>query len=317
MPTGLGRRLLVEAGLLAGTLLVATFLAFVLTVKLPGDPAVALFRARFGEGVPATPERLHELRRETGFDEPIVVQYAEWLGGAVRGDMGHSFVTRQPVFATLIDRLPATLLLAFGSLIVGLAAALVTALVAARSRIVRYFVAAVTQLGISLPDYFLALLLVLVFAVRLQVLPVAGWGSAATVVLPMAMLALYPWALLTRVILAGIRENQSADWVRTARAHGLRERVVLTRHILPHTMVPVVSLLGVLGGSALSSTLIAEVVFAIPGAGRLLFEAIAQRDIPVIQAALLTQVGLAIAVNKLAALSLPLFDPTLRNGGAS
>lgn len=306
------RRLTFDLGILVAVLLVATFLAFVLTVRLPGDPATALFRARFGEGVPATPERLAAIRAETGFDKPIVVQYTDWLSDAVRGDMGRSFITRQPVFATLVERLPATLILAFGSLAIALLLAIATALIAMRSRAFQVVILGLTQFGISLPDYFLALLLVLVFAVKLQLLPVAGWGSAAAAVLPMAMLAAYPWALLSRILITGIATRQSQDWVRTARAKGLRERIVLTRHVMPHAMVPVISLLGVLGGSALSSTLIAEVVFAIPGAGRLLFDGIAQRDIPVVQAALLTQVALAVAVNKLAAFSLPLVDPTLR-----
>lgn len=295
-----------------GTLLIASFLVYVLTVRLPGDPALALFRARFGENAPAGSEQLEAIRREAGFDQPLPVQYGRWLLDILRGDFGTSYTLRRPVLPMLAERLHTTLALSIGAIVVAVALSVPLAVVAGRWPPLRQLAFALTQGGVSLPDYFLALVLMLVFAVRLRVLPVAGWESPAAVVLPVATLAAYPCALFTRLIMTGVDEHLRADWARTARAKGLSEARLRFRHVLPHALFPVVSLIGVAMSGALSSALIAEVVFAIPGVSRMLYEGIQHRDIPVVQACLLVQVSLAVAANALADVSLRYLNPTLR-----
>ena len=294
------------------TLLLASFLVYVVTVRLPGDPALALFRARYGDAVTPVPEQVEAIRREAGFDRPLPLQYGRWLGAALRGDFGRSYTLKRQVMPMLLERLPVTLVLSAGSVALALLLSIPLAVVAGRWRVPRRIVFTLTQGGISVPEYFLALVLVLVFAVRLRVFPVAGWGSVPAAVLPLATLAAYPCAVFTRLILTGVDENLRTDWARTARAKGLSENVLRFRHILPHALLPVVSLVGVAMSGALSSALVAEVIFAIPGVSRLLFDAIQHRDIPVVQACLVVQVSLAVLANTLADLSLRQLNPMLK-----
>ncbi|MFN8632960.1 MAG: ABC transporter permease [Chloroflexota bacterium] len=298
--------------LLAFTLLVSSFLVYALTVLVPGDPALALFRARYGESAAPTAEQIDAIRREAGFDKSIPAQYAAWLGRAVGGDLGQSFTKRRPVLPLIVDRLPITLALTLGALGIALVLALPLGLLAGRSVGLSRVMLGITQLGLSIPDYVLAITLMLTFAVKLAVLPVSGWGSPAAFVLPIATLALRPWATFTRLVMAGLDETLRADWIRTARAKGLPEGLVLRRHALRHTLLPVISLLGATASSALAGGLVAEVIFAIPGVGRLLYEAIGERDIPTVQACLLVQVSLAIVANWLADVASRQVNPLLR-----
>jgi peptide/nickel transport system permease protein len=298
--------------LLVFTLLVSSFLVYALTVLVPGDPALALFRARFGEGASAGPAQVEAVRREAGFDRSIPEQYAAWLGRALQGDLGQSFTKRRPVMPLILDRLPVTLMLTLGALAVAMALAVPVGVLAASSMTRTRVVLAITQLGLSIPDYVLAIVLMLTFAVKLAWLPVSGWQTPAAFVLPIATLAFRPWATFTRLVMAGLDETLRSDWTRTARAKGLPERLVLYRHALPHALLPVVSVLGATASAALAGGLVAEVIFAIPGVGRLLYEAIGERDIPTVQACLLIQVSLAILANWLADVTSRRINPMLR-----
>lgn len=305
------RTVAVEITAIVLTAVAATFIAYALTLRMPGDPALAIWRAQHGEA-PPDPAKLEEIREEAGFDDPLVVQYGRWLRDAVRGDMGESYVTGRAVFPQLMERLPTTLLLAFGSLGLGLVAAIPMGILAVRSRWLNRAMLFVTQLGLSIPDYFLALLLVIFLGLWLNLVPVAGWGSPRAAIVPVVTLAAYPWALFARMVAQGIAEHGASDWARTARAKGLREQTILLRHLLPHSLPPVFGLLGILAGGALSASLIVEVIFAIPGAGRLLFDAVAQRDIPMVQAGLVVQVAIAVTCGRLADLATRAVNPTLR-----
>ncbi|MCC6176847.1 MAG: ABC transporter permease [Chloroflexi bacterium] len=298
--------------LLAFTLLVSSFLVYALTVLVPGDPALALFRARFGEGAPAERVQVEAIRQEAGFDRSIPEQYAAWLGRALQGDLGRSFTKRRPVMPLILDRLPVTLTLTLGALVVAMALAVPVSLFAARNLGRTHLLLAITQLGLAVPDYVLAIVLMLTFAVKLSLVPVSGWQTPAAYILPIATLAFRPWATFTRLLMAGLDETLGSDWVRTARAKGLPERFVLYRHALPHTLLPVISVLGASASAALAGGLVAEVIFAIPGVGRLLYEAIGERDIPTIQACLLIQVSLAILANWLADAASRQINPMLR-----
>jgi len=298
-----------------GTVLAASVLVYVLTILLPGDPALAQFRARYGDSATPEPAVLNSIRSELRLDRALPVQYVGWLGDVLRGDLGHSSTNRQPVAQLLRDRLPVTLLLAFGSLGVAVVLAIPSAMLASRIRGGRASTLGVTQMFVSLPDYFLAILLVLGFAVYLQWLPASGGVSTRGLILPMVTAAAYPWAVFVRLVLAGIEEYERTDWARVARAKGLREGVILRRHILPHTLSPLISMTGVMTGVALGSVLVVEVVFAIPGVGRLMYDGVLQRDVPVVQGALLLQVTLVIVANRLADAGVRWVNPVLRTRG--
>ncbi|MFN8523901.1 MAG: ABC transporter permease [Chloroflexota bacterium] len=301
-----------KIALLSATLVVATFAMYALTVLVPGDPALALFRARFGESAAPDPEQLAAIRRETGFDRPIFLQYGDWLGRALRGDLGTSYTRKRPVWPTILPRLPLTLAITLGALGIALVAAVPVGLLAGRSRLATTAVLAVSQFALSIPDYVLAIGLMLMLAVKMALVPVSGTSGAGSFVLPVATLVVRPWATFTRLVMAGTATAHRSDWARTARAKGLTEATVLSRHVLPHVVLPVISLLGVSASGALAAGLVVEVIFAIPGVGRLLYEAIGERDIPTIQACLLIQVSLAVVANWLADHASRRVNPLLR-----
>lgn len=304
--------MLVQLGSIVGTLLAASFLVYLLTVLAPGDPALALFRARYGDSAPAASAQLEAIRREAGFDRSLIEQYAQWLGRVAQGDFGVSFTRRRPVAPLIVERLPITLGLTLGSLTLALALALPAGLLFSQSRVATQVGLAVTQVGVSTPEYFLAVGLMLIFAVKLGLTPVAGIATPVGFALPLATLAFRPWSTFTRLVMSGVDETRRSDFVRTGRAKGLAERYLLTRHILPHALLPIVPLVGAAASGALAAGVVAEVIFAIPGVGRLLYEAIGERDVPMAQACLLIQVSLAILANGLADMALRWLNPALR-----
>ena len=297
---------------LAGTLLVATFLVYVVTLIVPGDPAIVLFHARYGDLATPRPDLVEAIRHEAGFDQPVVVQYAHWLGHVLRGDLGVSLSHQTPILPALASGLPITLGLVFGALVLALVLSLGIGVLATQRQWVCSATLAMTQFGLSLPDYFFALVLMLFFAVQLRVLPVSGWGTPAGLVLPVATLMLRPWATFTRLVVTGVDEARGADFVRTGRAKGLGDRYLLFRHVLPHALLPVISLVGISASGALATALIVEVIFAIPGVGRLLYQGVLDRDIPLVQACLLVQVSLAVSANMIGNVAMGWANPALR-----
>lgn len=279
---------------------------------VPGDPALALFRARYGEQAVPVRAQVEAVRREAGFDRPLAEQYVGWLTRAAGGDLGRSFTRRRPVLPLVLQRLPVSLGLALGALALAVALAIPTAVLSARRPRLMPLLLTLTQAILAAAEYVVALLLMLVFAVKLHLLPVSGWATPAAYVLPATTLALRPWATYTRLIAAGLNDARHADWMRTGRAKGLSEQRLLYRHALPHAMYPVVSVLGAAASGVLGAALVAEVIFAIPGTGRLLYEAIGDRDIPLIQACLMIQVALAVLANATADAGMRWLHPALR-----
>jgi peptide/nickel transport system permease protein len=299
-------------GSLAGTLLVATFLVYVVTLTVPGDPAIVLFHARYGDQAAPRPDLVDAIRHEAGFDQPLVVQYANWLGHVLRGDLGVSLTHRTPILPALLNGLPITLGLVFGALLLALLLSLGVGVLASQRQWLCSATLAFTQLGLSLPEYFFALVLMLFLAVQVRLLPVSGWGTPAGLVLPVATLMLRPWATFTRLVVTGVDEARGADFVRTGRAKGLGDRYLLYRHVLPHALLPVINLVGISASGALATALIVEVIFAIPGVGRLLYQGVLDRDIPLVQACLLVQVSLAVTANMASNVAMRWVNPAMR-----
>lgn len=258
-------------------------LAFGLGQLAPGDAAIIL--AQQLSDVPPSVEQIAAVRRDLQLDAPWPVRYGRWLARAVRGDLGLSYRTREPVLARLAAKFPATLYLACCAFALALAVALPLGTLAAvkRGTWVDHLARGAALGGASLPNYWLGYLLVLVFAVALGWLPVGGREGAGAVVLPALTLGLSSAATLARVLRASLLETLRADFIRTARAKGLRERTVILRHALPGALLPVVTIAGVVFGHLLGGAVIVEQIFAWPGLGRLLVDSIYDRDYPMLQ----------------------------------
>jgi ABC-type dipeptide/oligopeptide/nickel transport system permease component len=256
------------------------FLVFVI-LQLTGDPARLMLPPE------ATLEDIERLRRQLGFDRPLPVQFAHFLAGAVRGDFGSSLRYRdQPALAVVLERFPATLELTAATLAWSIPLAFALGLVSAVRRASLHENAAMLTalLGQSMPTFWLGLMLILIFSVNLGWLPSSGRGGFAHVVLPALTLGGFFMARLTRLVRSGLLDVLSQDYVRTARAKGLAERAVVTRHALKNAAIPIVTIVGLDVGTILGSAVITETVFAWPGLGRLAIDSVNVRDFPVVQA---------------------------------
>ena len=266
-----------------------TVVVFVLLRLAPGDPTV------FGEE--RDPAASEALRRLHGLDQPLPVQYVAWLGRVVRGDLGRSIRTNEPVSKAIVDRLPATLELGGAAVLLSISVALVVGTLSAvkRNSALDLVTTGFTLAGVSLPSFVLGLILILVFALVLRWLPPGGFvpftddplGNLRRLILPAITLATASLAVNVRQVRSSILEVLTQDYIRTARAKGLAGRVVILRHALKGGLFPVVTLLGLQIGAIIEGAVITETVFSWPGIGRLLVESIAGRDYPVVQGVVL------------------------------
>jgi len=301
----------------AGVWLTISLLAFSLSTLAPGDPAHLLLMRRTGDA-PSEAE-VQALRHRLGLDQPFATRYGQWLSRSVRGDFGTSYRTGQPVLAELAARFPATLALALSALMIGLLVALPLALAAAAHPhgTVDRGVRLLSVLGISLPGYWLAYVLMFVFALLLGALPVSGGASLRHLVLPALTLGLGSAARLTRILRASLLEETGAEYARTARAKGLSAWRVLSSHALRNAANPLVTISALRFGHLLGEAVIVETVFAWPGIGRWMVESILDRDYPAIQGFVLYIATIFVIVNVGVDLAYRWLDPRMRLGGAS
>jgi peptide/nickel transport system permease protein len=306
--------------ILAATLLAASLVVFVVLQVLPGDPAALIL------GTGAREDTLAALRHQLGIDAPLWLRYARWLGGLFVGDFGVSFTYHVPVSELVRQRVLVSLPLALLAILLSTAIAIPVGVGAAARRggAVDAGLMGVAQVGVALPNFWLGLLLILVFAVRLPWLPASGfpgweagvWPGFRALILPAVALALPQAAILARVTRAAVIDTLGEDFVRTARAKGLSRRAALWRHAVPNALLPVVTLIGLQFSFLLAGTVIVENVFTLPGLGRLVFQAIAQRDLIVVQDLVVLLAGSVIVVNFLVDLAAAWIDPRLRRPGA-
>jgi peptide/nickel transport system permease protein len=301
---------------LAATLVFVSVLVFVVVRVLPGDPAAIIM------GTEGSPEALARLRTAMGLDRPLPAQYAEWLGAAVRGDLGRSIQYDVPVGQLIVSRLPVTLpltLLAAAFMVLG---ALPLGLYAAtrHRRAGDYAAMIVSQVGISVPQFWSGLLLILVFSVRLGWVRSGGFdGWAAGVgpalrslLLPAVALGVFQAAVLVRATRSAVLDVLGEDYVRTARAKGLSEPRVLARHALRNALVPIVTVAGLQLGQLIAGSIVLESVFALPGLGRLALGAITARDLPVVQGVALFVASVIVLINFAVDVAYGLLDPRIR-----
>lgn len=297
------------------TLLAVSVVVFAVMNVLPGDPALTIL------GLDASEDALAALRDQLGLNEPVIKRYFLWIFNALQGDFGVSHSFGVPVAGLIGERLPMTVSLALAAIVVTVVLALVMGIGAAANH--RKFgdwgVMFVSQLGIAVPAFWLSILLVLLFAVKLRWLPPGGfpgwsdpWLAARSLILPTVALALVQSAVLARVTRSSALEVMRLDYVRTARASGFSRQRVLWRHVLPNALVPIVTIVGLQFASVVTGTIVIENVFYLPGLGRLIFQSIANRDLPTVQALVMMFAAIVVTANFIVDLLYVLIDPRLK-----
>jgi peptide/nickel transport system permease protein len=290
-----------------------SLIIFILMSVVPGDPVAGLIDPRAGT---FDPQAAEELRRQWGLDRPKHEQYLQFLGNAIRGDLGRSLQQHTPVSGMVLDRLPATARLGLAAMVYATIVGVSLGVIAAinRSRVADTASMAIALLGVSMPVFWLGLMLMLIFGVILHVLPVSGMGQGdwKYLVLPAITLGSAVTGVIARVTRSAMLNVLNQEYILTARAKGLAERLVVSRHALKNALIPVVTIVGVQTGNLLAGAVITETVFNWPGVGRLLVQSIFQRDLPVVQGVVLFLALMFAAVNLLVDLIYGLVDPRIR-----
>lgn len=290
-----------------------TLLTFSMMHLAPGDPAEQIAIARYGIEE-LSQETIEWIRHQEGLDAPVYVQYAKWLNHVIHGDLGRSLITGEPVLDEIIARFPATLQLALASMIISLLIAIPIGILSAvkQNSAIDYLGMTGALLGVSMPNFWLALLLILLFSVHLGWLPVCGRGGIEHLILPALTLGTGMTAITTRLTRSSMLEVLGQNYIRTARAKGLAEGLVIGKHAIKNAMIPVVTVAGLQFAFLLEGAVIAETIFAWPGIGRLLVDSIFNRDFAVIQGCALFIAVIFVLVNLLVDISYAYLDPRIR-----
>ncbi len=277
---------------------------------LLGDPASLMLRPE------ATEEQRQALRESLGLNDPLLVQFGRYMGDLARADFGNSIWQRVPAMDIVLDRLPATLYLAGATLIVAIPLAVLLGTISAiKPRSIADRVVTVVSLaGVSTADFWLGLMLILLFAVRFGWLPTSGYGGLTFVVLPAATLAVRPIGRISQVVRSAMLDQMRSGYVTTARAKGLTEKVVILSHTLKNAAIPILTLMGDEAASLLNGAVVIETLFGWPGVGILLIQAIENRDLPLIEASVIVIAILIVGVNLLVDLAYTFIDPRVRYG---
>lgn len=297
-------------------LFIVSLLVFSLVLLIPGDPAYML------AGENATPEEIAEIRTEMGLDDPVLLQYARWTGGVLRGDLGTSLFSDQPVLEVLLERLPVTLSLAFAAILVSLLVSIPAGVIAGTrpGSLADRLVTLGASTGLAIPNFWLGLMLILIFAIWNGWLPATGYVPLTEhpgawlrhILLPAITLGLSAAAILTRQLRGAMIEVMNQDYIRTARAKGLAWRFVVLKHGLKNAAIPMVTILGLQANYLLGGTVIVEQIFGMPGLGQLAVASVFTRDLPMIQGVVIMAVFVAVFVNLLVDISYGYFNPKVR-----
>lgn len=292
-----------------------TFVVFLIIQFVPGDPA------RISLGQQATDEAVAARRAEMGLDRPFIVQYADWLVSASQGDLGNSLITREPVTPQISQRLPTTLQLAGLSLVIGMLIAFPLGITAAvnQGSWIDLLASFISQIGVAVPDFWMAILLVLLFSSRLELLPPSGYTPITEdffdwlshMILPALTAGFISASIQTRFVRSAMLEVIGQNYIRTARAKGLDERTVITKHALRNALITIVTVIGLQITALLSAVVVIEIVFNLPGLGRLALDAVLDRDYPLLQASVLVIAVLVTFVNLAVDLTYFLLDPRI------
>lgn len=283
------RRMLQMVPVLLGVILVV----FLIMKLVPGDPALLIA----GEG--ATPEIIERIHKQLGLDKPLLVQYFDYVMNVLRGDLGVSIKTNLPVFDEIMARLPITIQLAAVSIIITIVLGMIAGIISATKQYswADTSLMIIALLGVSLPSFWLGLILIFCFSVKLHIFPVTGWGTFMHVWLPAITLGTSGAAIVARMTRSSMLDVIRQDYIRTARAKGLKERVIIYKHALKNALIPVITVVGLQFGALLGGAVLVESVFAINGLGRMIVEAIRMRDLPMVQGGVLVASMIFVIVN--------------------
>lgn len=307
-------RLLKLAGSFLATVLVSTVVVFLLLRVMPGDPATVAL------GIEATPEQLAAWRAEHGVDAPLVVQYVEWLGGLLTGNLGVSYVTGQDITPVIADRLQVTLILVGLAMVLAIVVAVPLGTLAAmrQGHPSGSVISGVSQIGVAVPSFLVGMLLIVFFAIELGWFPAGGWAPPSDpeflqhVTLPVIALGTVQASILTRYVRSAVLEIQREDFLRTARSKGLTANLALVRHGLRNAGIPVLTVVGVQMAGLLVGAVVVERVFTIPGLGSYLVDSVGNRDLLAVQAIVVVLVVSIVLINFLVDLAYTLLDPRIR-----
>ncbi len=297
-------------------LFIVSLISFGLMRLIPGDPAASI------AGTSATPAQIEQLRRDLGLDEPLLMQLLHYYQGLLQGDFGKSLLLGKGVLAATMERLPVTIGLSLYALVLTLLLGVASGIIAAlrQNTWVDQVAMMIAMLGISIPNFFLGLLMIIFFAVQLGWLPSGGYvpftqdpiGWLRSTTMPAISLALLQAGLLARITRSGMLEVLRQDYVRTARAKGLPERQVILKHALANALIPIVTVVGIIISLLLSGAVVTEALFSLPGMGQLLTQAVLSRDYPMVQGGLLLVTTFLVLVNILVDILYALIDPRVR-----
>ena len=311
---------LIQRGLISlVTLFLITIIVFAGVRMIPGDPA------RVMAGTEADAAGLEEIRQKYGLRDPVPVQYLKWAGRALRGDLGESIRTKEPVLRLIRQKLPITLQLALYSLVIALLIAVPAGVLAAvrRNTVWDYLASGVSLCGVSIPNFWLGIMLILFLSVRLQWLPASGFvspfedlrGNTQRLLMPAFVLGAALAAVLMRQTRNSMIEVLSADYIRTAYAKGLRTGLVVFRHAIRNGLIPVITIFGLQLGALIGGAVVTEQIFVVPGFGRLILEGVFTRDYPIVQGVVLITASAYVLVNLLVDVSYSLLNPRIRIRG--
>jgi peptide/nickel transport system permease protein len=301
-------------------LVIVSLITFAMIHLIPGDPAAAI------AGLSATPEQIQVVRQELGLNQPLLSQLLHWYGALLHGDLGRSLLMGQPVVQVTFERLPVTLALSAYALVLTLILGLTSGVIAAlkQNTIFDQLAMMLAMVGISMPNFWLGLLMILFFAVWLGWLPTGGYiaftddpiGWLRTSTMPAISLALLQVGLLARITRSTMLEVLRQDFIRTARAKGLPYRTVVIKHALSNALIPITTVVGIVISLLISGSVVTESLFSVPGIGQLLTQAVLNRDYPMVQGGLLIVTAVLVLVNILVDVSYAMLDPRVRYEGA-
>lgn len=277
-------------------------------IRISGDPVRLMLPPEASE------EQVVQLRESLGYDDPLLVQYGRYLLDLCKGDFGTSLHYKQPALGLILERIPATLELAILAIVVASVLGILAGIVAAvrRNGIFDMVSNVLVMLGQSIPVFWLSILLILIFSVTLKIFPTSGRSGIMSMILPSIALAAYPAATITRLMRSSLLDVMSQDYIRTARAKGVAKWGVVFRHALKNAFVPVLTVIGMEFGTMLGGAVVTETIFAWPGIGRLMIQAVYNRDFPLVQACVLVISFIFVVVNLVVDLSYTLFDPRIK-----
>lgn len=292
-------------------LLAISFLSFTLMNLAPGDPAEVMLTS---QGTVVTPELLETVRKDMGLNEPFINQYFNWLKNVLHGDLGTSYATGISVTDELNSHLPYTIMLTVTTMLLTLGISIPLGILSAikKDKIIDNIIRSFAFIGNSIPGFFLALILLLIFSLKLKLLPILSESGAKSIILPTITLAIAMISKYVRQIRAVVIEELEKDYVKGARARGVKERVVIYRNVLKNIMITVITLTGLSIGSLMGGTTVVESIFVWPGVGSLVLSAIANRDYPIIQGYVLWMGCIFVVINLITDLLFRVFDPRVR-----